>query len=327
MIKTLSVNNFKSVKKLNIECRKINIFIGRPNTGKSNILEALGLFSISYEEINKFIRCDNIANLFYENNYQSEKLTVSADTKEETQGFSYEIKFSGGKFIAAGSDRKKLMADFSFAADASGIGKVNKRGEFPIKYYKFMPLSDFNSQRPDFLKPVFGENLPTLILSNKSLSKMIKDILGEFGIRLALKPHENKIEIQKETGDVIVLYPYNSASDTLRRLIFYLAALETNKNSVLLFEEPESFAFPYYTKFLAERIAFDETNQFFITTHNPYLLLPLLEKAHKEDISIFVTSYEDHQTEVKALSDNDMEELLSMDASLFFNLDRFTGDK
>ncbi len=45
MIEKLSIKNFKSIKDLAIDCRRVNLFIGEPNTGKSNILEALGLLS------------------------------------------------------------------------------------------------------------------------------------------------------------------------------------------------------------------------------------------------------------------------------------------
>ena len=38
MIRTLEIKNFKSIKELRLDCRRINIFIGEPNTGKSNIL-------------------------------------------------------------------------------------------------------------------------------------------------------------------------------------------------------------------------------------------------------------------------------------------------
>ena len=86
-----------------------------------------------------------------------------------------------------------------------------------------------------------------------------------------------RIEILKEFEDIIVSYPYQLSSDTLRRIIFYMAAILSNKDSVLIFEEPESHAFPYYTKYLAELIALDERkNQYFMSTHNPYFLLPLL---------------------------------------------------
>ena len=53
MINTLEINRFKSIKSLTLNCRKINLFIGEPNTGKSNILEALGLWSfLSYGDAN-----------------------------------------------------------------------------------------------------------------------------------------------------------------------------------------------------------------------------------------------------------------------------------
>ena len=45
MISHLSIENFKSIRKLDLNCKKINIFIGEPDTGKSNILEALGVLS------------------------------------------------------------------------------------------------------------------------------------------------------------------------------------------------------------------------------------------------------------------------------------------
>ena len=49
-MKKLTVENFKSIRRLELECRRVNIFIGEPNTGKSNILEALGLLSFMWHE-------------------------------------------------------------------------------------------------------------------------------------------------------------------------------------------------------------------------------------------------------------------------------------
>ena len=46
MIKNVSIRNFKSIKELDFKAKRINVFIGEPNTGKSNILEALGMFSL-----------------------------------------------------------------------------------------------------------------------------------------------------------------------------------------------------------------------------------------------------------------------------------------
>jgi AAA15 family ATPase/GTPase len=61
LMKYVNIHNFKSISDLELEdCRRINLFIGYPNVGKSNVLEALSLFSLTYlnegENINRFIR-------------------------------------------------------------------------------------------------------------------------------------------------------------------------------------------------------------------------------------------------------------------------------
>ena len=38
MIKNLTIQNFKSIKDLQLDCKRINLFIGEPNSGKSNLL-------------------------------------------------------------------------------------------------------------------------------------------------------------------------------------------------------------------------------------------------------------------------------------------------
>jgi hypothetical protein len=152
---------------------------------------------------------------------------------------------------------------------------------------------------------------------------LANDILKKFNLKLVVKPVEKTLEVQKELDWIVISYPYQLISDTLQRIIFYLAAIETNKKSILLFEKPEANAFPFYTKFLAERIALDDSNQYFISTHNPYLLIPLLSKAPIEDIQVFVTYLKDDQTKVKALSNDEKSEILDLDASVFFDIERF----
>src|SRR5713101_4907692 len=45
MITRLSVERFKSIKSLSIPCKRVNVFIGAPDTGKTNILEVFYLLS------------------------------------------------------------------------------------------------------------------------------------------------------------------------------------------------------------------------------------------------------------------------------------------
>ncbi len=49
MIKTISIENYKSVLKLDLELGRINVFIGANGSGKSNILEAIAMVSAQEE--------------------------------------------------------------------------------------------------------------------------------------------------------------------------------------------------------------------------------------------------------------------------------------
>ena len=110
-------------------------------------------------------------------------------------------------------------------------------------------------------------------------------------------------------------------SDTLKRIIFYMLAIHSNKNAAIVLEEPESQTFPYYTKHLAEEIALDDENQYFIATHNPYLLRSIIEKAPKIKVNIFVVSTEEYLTKVTKLDSHNVRDLLESDP--FFNLSSF----
>src|ERR1700679_2753540 len=70
LVNEVSIKNFKSLKDINLSAKRVNLFIGEPNTGKSNLLEALSLFSrgiIGESFNNEIIRFENIGNLFYDN--------------------------------------------------------------------------------------------------------------------------------------------------------------------------------------------------------------------------------------------------------------------
>lgn len=320
MIKELEVKNFKSLKNLKLDCKRVNLFIGKPNTGKSNILESVGVFSFPYGNLSDFVRFENMINLFYDGNLE-EKIEIANDI------YNFEMKFENGKFKGECVDRNKRASLFDFDYCYAGTGSAGKSGVSPFKFYRFAIMKEFARPESTFLLPPRGDNLLSILQTNKSLRKLVADIFIEYGLRIVLKPQENKIEVQKEIEDVIISYPYSLVSDTLQRVVFHLVAIETNKDSIVIFEEPEAHAFPFYTKFLAEKIALNKNNQYFITTHNPYFLLSVIEKAPKDDIGIFITYFKDYQTKVRPISKGEMSQILDLDASIFFNLDQFLEER
>ncbi|MHC4172819.1 MAG: AAA family ATPase [Planctomycetota bacterium] len=322
MITKLSVRNFKSVRQLDIECKKVNLFIGEPNTGKSNILEALGLLSWSARVIGghltDYVRFQTTPDIFYDR-LLDDAINISA-TGEPTAGV--QISFEDDKFLFQGESGPGPFVNMNYDGMLSG---GNYKKTIRIRFFRFKYAERYDDKEVGSLKPPNGKNLFSVVYSSKKLRETMGEFFRKYGLRLMLKPQERQFELQKQTGDLVFSFPYALTSDTLQRIIFYTMAIASNKDSVLVFEEPESHAFPYYTKYLGERIALDQNNQFFIATHNPYLLSAVIEKARKGDIQVFITYFKDYETRVKPLTANQLSDL--MEADPFFNLDRFIEEE
>jgi hypothetical protein len=250
-------------------------------------------------------------------------IVVKASTSDKSYpklDVTFKHEKSKFRFIEKGKSFRVVTYEGKAYEAALISGKMAR-----IKFFRFKMLDKYDSNQLDSLRPPNGDNLFSVVISSKNLRETMTEFFRKYGLKLVMKPHEKVFELQKEVDDLVFSYPYTLTSDTLRRIIFYTVAIASNKDSVLVFEEPESHAFPYYTKYLGERIALDQTNQFFIATHNPYLLSAVIEKARKEDIQVFITYFKDFQTRVKPLAANQLSEL--MEADPFFNLDRFIEEE
>lgn len=69
-------------------------------------------------------------------------------------------------------------------------------------------------------------------------------------------------------------------------------------------------------------IGADQSNQFFLTTHNPYFLAGLMAKTRVEDLAV-VVCYRDAEgaTATKLLLPDALARMMELGASVFFNLD------
>lgn len=317
MVSRLTIKNFKSIKNLDLDCRRVHLFIGEPNTGKSNILESLGLLSsIAHGYIRLFIRFEKMSNLFFDQDLENQ-INIGFDEK------TLNIKFKDGSFVGNYFDGKTQQDVFNLNYDASGSQTyVPYLSQF--KFYRFSVRRDFPNTKSEYLYPPNGDNLSTIIITNKELRRLVSQIFTKFNYRIVIEQPEGRIRMQKGLEYIVLSFPYFVISETLQRLVFYLSAIYSNKGSVLAFEEPESHAFPYYTKYLAERIALDQNkNQYFISTHNPYFLKSIIEKMPKDDVSILATYLENYQTKVKSLSESVIDEILELESDALFNIERF----
>ena len=156
------------------------------------------------------------------------------------------------------------------------------------------------------------------------LKSNLAELFHGYGLRMMFDSGSQQIKAMRENGLDMFLVPFNSLADSLQRLIFYKAAIESNQNKVLCFEEPEAHTFPPYISNVVNDIIVGESNQFFITTHSPYVMSSLLESAG-DDLAVYVVDMEDNSTIVRRLTDNQLQEAYDNGMDMFYNLEAYLG--
>jgi len=343
MITELQIRNFKSVKAADLKCNRVNILIGKPNTGKSNILETIALmnfFADRYiiklnnrkdkkEDLSFVFRISRWSELFrFEDILQP--ITVEAVTDSEER-IKVQLRYNEtAKRIEVTSKERNIASlnpahlGYALINGTSYLSPIVRFG-----FYRFRLRKNFPSKEIRFVVPPDAPNLLEVIrIRRKEMMAEITQLLCKYGVELTLELSSGSMKIQQTLGEeeipLEISLLYSVLSDTLKKMIFNLAIVSCNEKMVIAIEEPETHMFPFYVKYLAEKIAQgNKGNQYFISTHNPYFLISLLEKAPKKDVNVFVTSTERNETRVRMLTDEQKEEILNMDLDVFFNLDKF----
>ncbi|OJV56134.1 MAG: hypothetical protein BGO31_17250 [Bacteroidetes bacterium 43-16] len=163
-----------------------------------------------------------------------------------------------------------------------------------------------------------------MVSSNEELRKELVDILSGYGLKLFFEKGDRyQMKAMKVlTDDTVFTIPFHQIADTIQRLIFYKAAIRTNTATSLLFEEPESHMFPPYIKLFTNDIIENKTNQFFINTHSPFVLNEFLENS-RDELSVYVVGYDEGETKIKRLSDEELKDVYDSGVDLFFNIESY----
>jgi len=354
-IKNIEIKNFKSIRHQTIDdCRRINVFIGYPNVGKSNILEALGLFSVNKIGVNfnDFVRIEKLTTFFFdgyiENNveviinsidrivgkYANGTLNLTNEYDREKYGFENVDKseFSLNRLEANEicSYSVEELGRVTGFKSSNGIKLKNEDSIIEVLKFDFKKSIKFISGSGWRFSHPFGENIFSVISENRLIKKEVKEIFLPNNLELLFDSREQVFTILKRTEAGIFTIPYELIADTLQRLIFYKTAILSNKDKVLLFEEPEAHMFPPYISKLTSDIVNDENNnQFFLATHSPFVMNDLISNTEKEDLSIYIVSYDNEtgETLIHHLLEEDVDEAYQFGYDFFMNIDNFIPQK
>jgi len=316
---------------LGIELSRINVFIGEPATGKSNILECIGFLSFLYLNsidvplpLNYFVRLRDLADMFF---VRDTTRRVSVEFKIFGKHVYVHIdREDGNYYVWVNNRRIRIKKDYR------GLFVLEKKPELdsvPIYYYNFSmhgipPKKIF--EKTDILLPPSGINLLHVIREHGELREIIGDFLRERGLELLLKMGTGELVIQGRTDSIVFEIPLWLVSDSLLRLFVVLTINRVYRQAVFALEEPESKSYPYYTKILAEQIALDRKNTYIISTHNPYLLYSLLEKTRQDEIKVFLTRIRNSRTVVQELKRKHIEKIIEGEVDPFISIEELLDE-
>ncbi|WP_375444890.1 AAA family ATPase [uncultured Fibrella sp.] len=349
-IDQIEIKNFKSIRDLKLTgFKRINLFIGRPNVGKSNMLEALSLFSLPYvwggsKKFTDIIRLQNLRELFHSgviNKGSGIRLSRKASPNTlESCNFSFERESGSISIITdivkrGNAEEKstrdhtiyraytnidsKLKVSKTYVSEQARLRIVEKPRFVSIKPYIFNQSVNYKEYDTPFLYPPLGNNLLYILQLMPELRQLYARWFRDYGLRLVLDTVSQSLKIQKNSNnDEVFLLPYSSVADTLQRIIFYKTAIASNENSVLLFEEPEAHAYPPYISEFTQEVIGSKTNQTFIVTHSPLIVNDMLDNAI-DDLAIFMVDFKDGQTVARPLTHDELHEVRKFGVDLFFN--------
>ena len=136
-IKFLRIQNFKSLKDVTLHPRRVNLIIGEPNVGKSNLLEAMTLLGgITYEQTEKFmgsfIRYEEPRQLFYDNLVGN---TIKVETDRDVAIIAFFLNSELFRYLLFDKKNLKTIAEKSIANNSvySLVRNIANNLEYSLK--------------------------------------------------------------------------------------------------------------------------------------------------------------------------------------------------
>jgi len=301
-IKDVAIRNFKSLREVGIgDCRRVNLFIGGMGSGKTNLLEALSLFAVdrAYSDFFTFVRYEcgkkNLFSLFFDGDGSRPiEVTVNGNTemlgKLDFREEEYRLDFSSefASFTVPGNDT--VVGNWKLRETAPGGGYLSevKRYGYGISPYNLVSYMD--KSIPDGFHLNYLRGFPEVA---EEIRGLFKEFAGAELYYNVGDEHYFLFKWMKDDGSAFVM-PYKNAPESLLRLVFYKMAMKINKNSILLFEEPETGLGSECLKRLAADMGSIEEcgNQLFATTKSYFLVEELWGRLGEEGMSVYLTERE-----------------------------------
>lgn len=323
MIERVIIENFKSIRKLDLELKPINILIGANGAGKSNFLSIFKLADNTTGT--RFIDAKyDIDKLLYFGRKRSQKLSAEIEF-----GQSYSIRFTILPQVNTnfGYVSENKLVDKSDPVDGDGsldpLWRAVKSTKDHWSGYHFFDtgsdsplkrMSDVNDNRS--LREN-GSNLAAFLyfLQEKhrkdfdQIEDQIRSVAPFFGSfdLLPDRLHEDKIELRWiEKNSDAYFNAYDLSDGTLRFIALTTVFLQPNLPNTIMIDEPELGLHPFAINKLAAMIksAAANGNQVIVSTQS----VSLIDNFEPEDI--ITVDRDEEQSVFRRLDSGDLEDWL-----------------
>ncbi len=339
MIEYIKIERFKSIKKMELELKSINILIGGNGAGKSNFIAFFKMLSeIFNNRLQRYVIEENPENILYYGSKTSEKILGEIAMKDiEERGFKYSFELGqtnegglyiihelGGYSIKYGDIRlysEAYKKESSFANPIHPAYKEIQNYISSIRIFHFHDTSSTSYLRRKcdiddnhYLRSD-GRNLPAFLYllkvkHPKIYSRILKTIqsVAPYIHEFILEPNElNKKEIELrwvDKGDPESSFSaYQFSDGTLRFIALTTLLLQPAPPSVIIIDEPELGLHPFAIGKLAGMIQVASGKaQIIAATQSP----GLVSCFSPEDILVIDRSEKENQSIFNRLDEKRM---------------------
>jgi AAA15 family ATPase/GTPase len=320
----IKIENFKSIENIEFETAKINVLIGKANSGKSNILEALQLYgtlstvsavlsvrgvkielyniSSLLEQMLSAIRQERKYRDFFPFGDTSRKINIEVDKEWAKIEFEKEsLVINSSSHIPIEENASLLDLREKYKSFATNFTLYSDRVFNPDRYDIW-----YSDPIPPFLLPS-GENLSFVLGRYAQIVKLLNEKLESlFNLNFTYNFSTRKVSI---SGGGIDMWP-KLVSDGAKRFIYFFTAVHSQKwfgieyktTPFVMLEEPEVRLHPEVISELVKSIIETKECNFIISTHNPYLLSYFVDADIKKDeLKIFGVYKKKEFTKIKEI--------------------------
>ncbi|OYQ17728.1 ATP-dependent nuclease [Elstera cyanobacteriorum] len=283
IIRSAVIQNYKSLGSLDLKFSNINVLIGKNNTGKSALLEALSVIQV---ERNKPIQVSIGKHQFYIEYYIDNYLFLPEEWKRQIE-LSPIVQRELVHISVSGDRQGNInIAAKGRASSSLGLERLENRRDTGL-FVKFLSERKIKS----FVEVVNNHNYNKILDDLSLLSSLVahvvmhpnhpsmkfyneksQSVLG-FTVGNIMTEHGQHPGIKLINGEQISV---NEMGSGVCNIVAFIAELSIAKNKIFLIEELENDIHPGALKLLLEAIVEkSDENQFFISTHSHIVLTHL----------------------------------------------------